>query len=39
MRYFAILLSVQVLSFGPVSAADYRSVVDEYKTKYAAIRD
>jgi hypothetical protein len=45
MRNFAALLLAQVLFCGPASAADYRitrdtgGVVDEYKAKYAAIRD
>jgi hypothetical protein len=45
MRYFAVLLLMQALFWGTASATDYRitqdygGVVDEYKTKYAAIRD
>jgi hypothetical protein len=45
MRYFALALLVQALFWGIASAADYRitrdygGFVDEYKTKYAAIRD
>lgn len=45
MRNFAALLLAQVLFWSPASAADYRitrdagGVVDEYKAKYAAIRD
>jgi hypothetical protein len=45
MRYFAVQLLVQALFWGNASAADYRithdhgGVVDEYKTKYAEIRD
>jgi hypothetical protein len=45
MRFSAVVLLVQALFWGAASAADYRitqdygGVVDDYKTRYAAIRD
>lgn len=45
MRYLTLALLVQALIWGSASAADYRitrdygGVIDEYKAKYAAIRD